>query len=369
MSSRLAYLCSSESWGGLEMNHLRNAQWMQLRGHTVFVFCVMNSRIHKEAESWNLPVVIIPKHKKYYDFKNGRKLVKILKNVGVTHLIIRSNKDMSIAAYAKSQLKEKLHTSYFMEMQIGVKKTNPLHNSRYRKIDFWSCPLPWLVRQVEHLTNFNNELALIPSGMDLQQFENLPSKTEARDQLEIPENALIFGLLGRFDLQKGQVLLLEAMRIAKNHNFHLVLLGEPTLGEGSDYFDEMKRLINENNLEYRVHIRPFMKNPEVFYKAIDWFVMATKKETFGMVTIESLACGTPVLGSDAGGTPEILENQSGGLLFESLNATDLADKIDRIIDQKINYDPDILKEIVLKYDHNLVCEQVEKHLKLIRNND
>ena len=66
---------------------------------------------------------------------------------------------------------------------------------------------------------------------------------------------------------------------------------------------------------------------------------------------------------------EILENQSGGLLFESLNATDLADKIDRIIDQKINYDPDILKEIVLKYDHNLVCEQVEKHLKLIRNND
>jgi len=64
-----------------------------------------------------------------------------------------------------------------------------------------------------------------------------------------------------------------------------------------------------------------------------------------------------------------LENQTGGLLFESLNATDLAAKIDRIISEKIAFEPNSLKEIAAKYDHNRVCEQAENHLKLTQNND
>ena len=141
-------------------------------------------------------------------------------------------------------------------------------------------------------------------------------------------------------------------------------MGEPTFGEGQEYFNQMNAFIEENNLKHRVHIRPYMNNPEIFYCAIDWFVMATKAETFGMVTIESLACGTPVLGSNAGGTPEILENKSGGILFETLSSDDLAAKIDSIVDNKIALSTETLKSIARKYDHNLVCEMIEKCLKL-----
>ena len=74
MKTKLAYLCSSTSWGGLEMNHLRNAQWMQERGHDVVFFCVENSPIAKDAVERNLSVEIIQKHKKYYDFKKGKEL-------------------------------------------------------------------------------------------------------------------------------------------------------------------------------------------------------------------------------------------------------------------------------------------------------
>ena len=96
--------------------------------------------------------------------------------------------------------------------------------------------------------------------------------------------------------------------------------------------------------------------------------MASRAETFGMVTIEAMACGTPTLGSNAGGTPEILDQGKYGVLFEPMNATDLALKIDQIIEEKISIDIVSLKEEVKLYDHNTVCEEVEKALGLMGHN-
>ena len=367
MKAKLGYLCSSESWGGLEMNHLRNALWMKRKGHDVVIICLKNTSIENTANEFELPVLTIPKHKKYYDFKNGKNLVIIISKYNISHLLIRSTYDMSIMAYAKRRLGTNLHTSYFMEMQLGLKKTNIFHTLRFKYIDLWSCPLNWLKVQVETLTNFKNELAVIPSGLELSQFQNMPSKESSRNVLNLPPEKLIFGLIGRFDRQKGQLLLLKAMQECKNKEFVVVLLGEPTLNEGDTYYNDLKATIQSGQLEQRVFIRPFRKDTSVFYNSINWLVMATKAETFGMVTIESLACGTPVLGSNAGGTPEILENEKGGLLFEPLNEKDLATKIDQICENTVSRDREDLVGMANKYDHQDVCKTVEQTLGLPTN--
>lgn len=365
MKATLGYLCSSTSWGGLEMNHLRNAFWMQNRGHCVLILCVEGSPLAQHAVEMMLKVIHIKKHRKYYDFKNARSLTRIIKDKSITHLIIRSNEDVSISAAVKSKLGRRLHTSYFMEMQIGVKKTNLLHTLRFRYIDLWSCPLNWLKEQVEKLTNFHNKLVVIPSGLNLEQFSRLPEKSDSRSELELPNNVFIFGLIGRFDRQKGQLLLLDAMTKSKHSNYSVVLLGEPTLNEGDIYYNQMTAIIDEKSLNERVHIRPFRKDAEVFYNAIDWLVMATEAETFGMVTIEALACGRPVLGSNAGGTPEILQNEKGGRLFHTLDSTDLALQIDHILDNSDHYNSDELKQMAKAYNHIDVCKKVEKALGLV----
>jgi hypothetical protein len=46
---QIAYLCLSKGWGGLEMNQLKNAIWMQERGHFVKLYCLENAPIHKAA--------------------------------------------------------------------------------------------------------------------------------------------------------------------------------------------------------------------------------------------------------------------------------------------------------------------------------
>lgn len=364
MKVKLGYLCSSESWGGLEMNHIRNTIWMKERGYHVVLICIKNTPIEKFALSNQIAIINIEKHKKYYDFKKANVLSNIITENNISHLIIRSNYDMSITSNVKRKLKSKIHTSYFMEMQLGVKKTNFLHTLRYKYIDVWSCPLHWLKQQVENWTNFSNKLVIIPSGIDLSKFSKLNSFKIDREQLKIDNKAFVFGLIGRFDEQKGQLLLLEAAKKCKNQTFHIALLGEPTINEGESYFEKMKFFIKENNLESRVSIHPFHENTASFYNAIDWLVMATKAETFGMVTIEALACGTPVLGSNAGGTPEILQNENGGLLFSTLDSNDLAKKIDLICENKLSFEPEKLKAIAKQYDHHIVCSMVEKTLEI-----
>lgn len=369
MKAKLAYLCGSQSWGGLEMNHVKNALWMLERGHAVCFICVKGSPCDKYAWELGVPTHHILPHKKYYDFKKASLLADfLLKNV-FTHLLIRSNADMSIAASVKRKLKNAIHTSYFMEMQLGVNKKHLLHTIRYKYIDLWSCPLPWLEKQVRTMTNFKNDLVTIPSGIDRSQFNNLPSQEEARRMLELPADAFVFGLIGRFDPQKGQLLLLEAMRKCRNNNFCVAFLGEPTMYEGDTYYKEMLRIVNDEDLSQRVFIRPFMSEVGIFYRAVNWIIMATKAETFGMVTIEALASGTPVLGSNAGGTSEILTGfgMQGGLLFESMNADSLAEQIDFIIDNKVLLDSNQLVQMTNMYDHKTVCEQVEVALA-IRNN-
>ncbi len=347
------------------MNHLRNAVWMKERSYAVVILCVENTPLHLKAIEEELPIILIKRHRKYYDFKAGKNVAKIIENEKITHLMIRDNRDVSVAASAKFfSSKNAFHLSYFMEMQLGVKKTNLLHTLRYQKLDLWSCPLDGLKNQVKTMTRMNmSKVVVIPSGLDLAAFQTPISSMEARSLLDLPADKTILGMIGRFDPAKGQVLLLQALKELKNKDVCVCLLGEPTRNEGLDYYDQIQDIIKENSLEKRVFIRPFRDDIVSFYKAIDAFVMASKAETFGMVTIEAMASGTPTIGSNAGGTPEILGHGTHGYLFETLNVISLRETIERFLrDHAIS--PETLIQEAQKYDHHRVCQAIENAIGL-----
>lgn len=366
MSHKLAYLCGSESWGGLEMNQFRNAKWMQERGHSVVIYCQEKSPIFEAATDFSIPVVAIEKHKRWYDFKAGKKLAKLLDSNAVSHLIVRDPRDMSISVIAKRNAKFKIHLSYFMEMQLGVTKRSFLHTIRFSYFDLWSCPLYWLAKQVETKTFFNKQkIRVITSGLDLNTLgKQVSDKLTARKKLNLPENLLIFGLIGRFDPLKGQVLVLEAVSKLPYKNIGVCFLGEPTKEAGSDYLELMQEICLKHKLEEKVFIRPFRKDIGTFFSAIDAFVMASKAETFGMVAIESMAFGIPVIASNAGGSPEILDFGKFGLLFESLNAESLAGQMNHFSTFPNQFLKENLRAEAQKYDHISVCEEVEKALSI-----
>ncbi|MFM7682319.1 MAG: glycosyltransferase [Bacteroidota bacterium] len=362
MQLRIAYLCGTMGWGGLEMNQLRNASWMMNRGYFVQIYAQENSPLAKATIENKIPLVEIKAHRNHYDFFRAWQLYQKLKFNEIEHLIIRATFDQSIAATVAFLSKSKIKVHFFMEMDFGSPKKQFFRTWRYSFFTSWNCPLEYLKEQVLNNTNCNPiKIKVIPSGLDLTKLTRV-EKNITRSELKLPLDKFIFGIVGRIDKKKGQLLAIEAMLKSTFIDFHLCIVGDPTYNENDSYLIEIKNFIRINNLENRVHLLPNQSDVSVVLSAFDWTILPSDSETFGMVTIESMACGIPVLGSNSGGTIELIKNEKNGLLFETKNSSDLEKKMDLIVDGRIILDHQEIVESVQKFDHHSVCEMVEKLL-------
>ena len=332
---------------------------MKGAGVDVVVFALENSPLANAAKKSQLEVVFIKKHQKYYDFISALKLANLLKDHFITHLFIRDTRDMSIAGIAKLFVRNQLRVSYFMEMQLGIRKKDILHTIRFARLDDWFCPLEWLKNQVIEKTNFpERKIHVVPSGLDLSQFQNELNKTQARQLMELPTDLVLFGLIGRFDPQKGQLLALKAFEALENQAVGLVFLGEKTKNEADEYYASIEKYIDKNNLKDRVFIRPFRQDISTFFYAIDATIMASKSETFGMVTIESMACGVPVIGSASGGTINLLQNGKMGYLFIPENQESLMSSMQEYLNNPKRFKKEKLRTESQKYN----CQKITKQI-------
>lgn len=362
MKLTLAYLCNTKSWGGLEMNQLRNATWMKERGHEVHVFVLVNTPSHCEAIEKELTVHVISKHKRHYDFYNAFKLTKTLNQINANCLIVRSTFDMSIAASVSFFSKRKIKTVFCMEMQLSFPKKQFFRTWRYRYLDAWCCPLNYLKDQVLTNTKMNKDrVYVVPSGIDLSKIDEIP-KGEAREQLNLPQNTLIFGIIGRIDPKKGQKLAVEAWDEVSDAV--LLIKGDFDSIEHKAYLQKIYDLVEQKNLKSRVVFLPFSSNTDLFFSAIDALIVPSQNETVGMVTLEALAHKKPVIGSNAGGTSEILSNLQLGILFKPNSKEDLTLKINQFINDKNKFVPEDFSIEIQKYDKNSVCEKMEE---IVRN--
>lgn len=358
MKLTLAYLCNTKSWGGLEMNQIRNATWMKERGHEVHVFVLVDSPAHNAAIENKLTVHIISKHKRHYDFYNAYKLVKILNKINVKCLIVRSTFDMSIAASVSFFSRGKIKSIFCMEMQLSFPKKQFFRTWRYRYLDAWCCPLDYLKEQVLANTKMKKEhVFVVPSGIDLSKIVDFPMG-KAREQLNLPQNTPVFGVLGRIDPKKGQKLVVEAWNQVPDAV--LLIKGDIDTTEHKVYLQNINDLIEQKELKNRVLFLPFSSDTDMFFSAIDALIVPSMNETVGMVTLEALAHQKPVIGSNAGGTSEILSNPRLGILFEPNTKEDLILKINEFINDKNRFVPEDFKIEIQKYDKNTICEKMEE---------
>ena len=122
-------------------------------------------------------------------------------------------------------------------------------------------------------------------------------------------------------------------------------------------------MVTEYGLEDQIHFRPFSDDTVQFYKAIDLFAMATDRETFGMVTIEAMASGVPVIGNNSGGTTEILGNGKLGTLYKPGNLEDFSEKLVGFVKQPAMWketSQQAQAEACKKYDKSTECTGFEK---------
>ena len=339
------------------MNHLKNAQWMKNRGHHVLLVCTKNSPLHVAALKCELSIIAIRKPSKHYAFLSAFLLQKILLRKGVEHVFIRSTFDLSLAASLSFFSRKRLKTHYFMEMMFHQQKRQFFRTIRYASLTSWICSLDYMKSFVLRYTHVPaQKVKIIPSGLDFSTLSHLP-KTEARKQLNLPQDVPIFGMIGRIDRKKRIELAIKALNELKNEPFHLLIVGEETPDSKDTYLDDVKRLISQSGLEKRIHFFGFHEDPYPFYRAIDALIMASDFETFGMSTIEAFAHDTPVIASDNGGSKELLTQFPHGALFKAGDFLSLSAAMSQLPDFSNQH---LSKEAFRAvFDHDRVCEMVE----------
>jgi glycosyltransferase involved in cell wall biosynthesis len=176
------------------------------------------------------------------------------------------------------------------------------------------------------------KIHVIPGGVDLRKFGYNGNKRAIKNQLGLAEDKIILFTVRNLVPRMGLENLIYAMKkiVESTEDIFLVIGGEGELRT------TLSRLISELKLGDFVQLKGFIPEEELpsYYQAADFFILPTKYlEGFGLVTIEAMACGTPVLGTPVGGTEEILKIFDPSFLFEDTKSEAMA----KLIVDKVKY--------------------------------
>jgi len=189
---------------------------------------------------------------------------------------------------------------------------------------------------------------VIPGGVNINRFE-LADRNEQRMRLGLPLDRRILLSVRRLAPRMGLDNLIRALPeiIVRQPDVLLVIGGNgPEKGKLID-------LINELRLQQNVKMAGFIPDGDLagYYQAADLFVLPTLAlEGFGLVTMEALACGTPVIGTPVGAIPETLQSLSPRLIADGLDHNSLARAISSYFadDWARALTPEVLRNYVLQ---------------------
>ena len=210
---------------------------------------------------------------------------------------------------------------------------------------------------------------VIPVGLDVKNFQNSVS-IDFRKKLNIPKNIKILLYVGKVEERRKPIFCMDVFKRvqAKYNNVCLVYVGNgPMKDEVHDYV--------ENNKISNVFFIDKIAQKELpsLYKESELFILPTKYEIFGMVLMEAMYFGTPVITYKAAGPIDVISNGQDGIIMDNFNIDDWAGKIIRYLenDEKKTKGIKCEEKIKEKYLWNNVAknyfEELERIIKINEN--
>ena len=232
------------------------------------------------------------------------------------------------------------HTLGVVKNIVGLAEQEPdLRLATERKL-VQSCErilAPTAIEKQNLLKYYNaadDKIAVVPCGVNLDLFQPQDKKT-ARQMLDLDENTPIALYVGRFDPIKGIERLLKAIAHLRRHQrVQLLLIGGD--GPQTEEFQHLQRLVSELGIQESVTFlgRIEQKQLPPYYSAADVVVIPSYYESFGLVGLESLACGTPVVSTRVGAMSAVLQNNKIGCLVDNAKPDLLANHIAKVFAQQ-----------------------------------
>ena len=186
---------------------------------------------------------------------------------------------------------------------------------------------------------------LLGNGIDVSRFEfNEVQRKELRKKYNIKDDEIVVGHIGRFYPVKNHNFIIDIFNdvVKKNNKFKLVLVGD------GDLFDEIQFKVKKNNLEKNVIFLDTTDEVNKYYQIFDLFILPSKSEGLGLVTIEAQCSGLDCIVST--GVPKDV-NINNKVKFISLEDKKLW--INSILKSKIENNRSYGKEMLMKSEYNI----------------
>lgn len=159
-------------------------------------------------------------------------------------------------------------------------------------------------------------IEVIPTGVDAQK-SSQGNGSALRERMKIPPNAQVIGHTGRLAPEKNLQFLAKAVAefIDCHPKTHFLVVGEGPSKKA------MESIFKNSSLDSKIHFTGNLKGQDLVdsYHAMDIFAFASKSETQGMVLIEAMAAGVPVVALDAPGARDVIIHDKNGWLIDSDN--------------------------------------------------
>ena len=170
----------------------------------------------------------------------------------------------------------------------------------------------------------NGKIKVISGGVDTQRFTLVSDKEAIKKRLALPKNKIILLTIRRLTPRMGLENLIEAMSyVVQQRKDVLLVIG------GTGFLQErLECLVDRYSLRENVQFRGFIPEEQLplYYQAADVFLLPTMAlEGFGIIILEALACGTPVLGTPVGAISEVLSRLDQSLLFKDTKPISMAE--------------------------------------------
>ena len=257
------------------------------------------------------------------------------------------------AGYIASRLSTQLDIPYIISEHMGpfpfasLRKKNgdPTDEIQLalRSASIVTAPSQFLAKQLRAFTS--TKIEVVPNFINFQ--------TYALDEsIHLPFR---IAFLGRLEASKGLRVLMEALQQLNSFDWECTIAGEGSLASS------LQSWIDANGFSRKIKLKGFLPTHQEkvnFLKQSDCLVLPSYHENFGIVLIEAMACGKPVISTDCGGPAEII-HANNGLLIEKGNASELASSLLQIFKTRTTYkDAQIRDHAKARYDISVVGKQL-----------
>jgi len=331
---RILEVCTSRSWGGMEMQVLKTSKALAERGHSVWLLCFPHSSLQQEAAAAGIRCLSLP-------FKNGihfgeiLRLRKALKDQPVEIIHTQFSRDLRFIVPAIEGFAPRIPIVLTKRVGSSIRKKDILHRYLYSRVDLVttisheiqqnvidSCPID--AARVEVLFN----------GLSIDRFSRAAvERNTIRQNFEVRPNDLVVGMVGRFSPGKGHEEFLQAAKsvVTRRNHVFIWIVGEASYGE-NDYAQKIKGLSKTLGLDDKVRFTGFRRDIPEIMNALDILVVPSHAEAFGNVAIEGMAAGLPVVATNSAGLVDIVQPNLTGLLVPPQDSHGLAEAILQLVD-------------------------------------